>query len=123
MKENNKDQKEKVEIKERRNPPKSHVGGILLVVIGLILLLNNFGIISWSVWDILWKLWPLFLILWGVEALLGEDLAGRIILVLLSLALAIFLILQILSLYNFPIGNFIQPYFQRMPMQNYGNSL
>ena len=36
--------------------------GIILIVIGLIFILDNFNI---DVWDILARLWPLALIVWG----------------------------------------------------------
>jgi len=36
--------------------------GIILIVIGLIFILDNFDI---DVWDILARLWPLALIVWG----------------------------------------------------------
>lgn len=39
------------------------VWGIILVVIGLILLLNNIDI---NVWEFVARLWPLILIAWGV---------------------------------------------------------
>jgi hypothetical protein len=36
--------------------------GIILIVIGLIFILDNFGV---DVWDSLARLWPLALIVWG----------------------------------------------------------
>jgi membrane protein DedA with SNARE-associated domain len=36
--------------------------GIILIIIGLIFILDNFDI---DVWDILARLWPLALIVWG----------------------------------------------------------
>jgi uncharacterized membrane protein HdeD (DUF308 family) len=38
------------------------VWGFVLIAIGAIFLLENFGI---RVWDTSWKLWPLILIIWG----------------------------------------------------------
>jgi len=38
------------------------VWGVILVVIGVIFFLDNFGI---DVWDYLAKLWPVALIVWG----------------------------------------------------------
>jgi len=36
--------------------------GIILIVLGLIFILDNFNI---DVWDILARLWPLALVVWG----------------------------------------------------------
>jgi uncharacterized membrane protein len=38
------------------------VWGIVLVILGLIFLLENFGL---DIFEHVWKLWPLVLIIWG----------------------------------------------------------
>ncbi len=48
------------------------VGPLILIAVGVILLLNNLGVISWEIWDLLWRLWPLILIGIGLEILLGR---------------------------------------------------
>lgn len=53
-------------------------GGLLLIVFGIVFLLNNFGILSWSIWAFLWKLWPVFLISWGLDLLLGKKFGSLI---------------------------------------------
>ena len=45
---------------------------ILLIVVGSVLLLNNLGILSWSVWSTLAQLWPVILVLLGLELILGR---------------------------------------------------
>lgn len=45
------------------------VGPLILLAIGLILLLNNLGIIPWGIWKTLWHYWPVILILLGLEIL------------------------------------------------------
>jgi uncharacterized membrane protein HdeD (DUF308 family) len=40
--------------------------GIVLIIVGAIFFLENFG---FDVWDAVWKLWPLILIVWGVMKL------------------------------------------------------
>lgn len=42
------------------------VWGIILVVLGLIFLLENFG---YEIWDYIGKLWPIILIIWGISKL------------------------------------------------------
>jgi len=42
---------------------------LLLISVGCVLLLNNFGIIDWNIWSNLWRFWPLLLILGGLQRL------------------------------------------------------
>lgn len=42
--------------------------GVLLIVIGIYFLLQNFNLIPWRIWNELWKLWPIALILLGLRA-------------------------------------------------------
>lgn len=45
---------------------------LLLIVAGIIFLLNNFGILPWSVWSTLATLWPVILILFGLDIAIGR---------------------------------------------------
>ncbi|HEX5416108.1 MAG TPA: DUF5668 domain-containing protein, partial [Chloroflexota bacterium] len=45
---------------------------ILFIVVGSVLLLNNLGILTWSVWSSLAQLWPVILVLLGIELILGR---------------------------------------------------
>ncbi|MFZ5817757.1 MAG: LiaF transmembrane domain-containing protein [Bacillota bacterium] len=51
---------------------RSLAGPLILVFIGAVLLLNNLGVITWSIWEILWRFWPVWLIAMGVDMLLGR---------------------------------------------------
>jgi len=46
--------------------------GILLIAIGLLFVLNNLGVLSFS-WYGIWRLWPLILIFWGISVLPIKD--------------------------------------------------
>ena len=48
------------------------VGPVLLIGLGLIILMNNLGVLNWSVWDMLFRLWPLILITIGLDHLIGR---------------------------------------------------
>jgi hypothetical protein len=48
------------------------VGPVLLIGLGLIILMNNLGVLNWSVWDMLFRLWPLILITIGLDFLIGR---------------------------------------------------
>lgn len=43
--------------------------GVLILGLGLIFLLNNFGIFPWRMWGYVWRLWPIFLIIFGLNML------------------------------------------------------
>lgn len=47
----------------------SLVWGIILIVLGLIFILENFDI---EIWRYIWKLWPLILIFWGANKIYGR---------------------------------------------------
>ena len=50
------------------------VGPLLLIGLGVIFLLNNVGVLDWSVWQGLLRLWPVLLIAVGLDLLLGRRL-------------------------------------------------
>ncbi len=65
----------------------SIVGPTLLVGLGVILLLNNLGYLTWSLWEIV-RLWPILLIAAGLEVLLGHrSMWASVIAALLVLAM------------------------------------
>ncbi len=39
---------------------------VILIILGVIMILNNFGIIEYGVWETMWKLWPLLFVVFGV---------------------------------------------------------
>jgi hypothetical protein len=46
---------------------------LLLITIGVLLLLQNIGVFSENIWDLLWKCWPVILIWIGLDALLNRS--------------------------------------------------
>ena len=73
-------------------------GPVLLIGLGLVFLLNNLGLITWNVWDVLLRLWPLLLVAWGLDLMLGRRSAW-------GAALALILILALLAGGVFLMGN------------------
>ncbi len=55
---------------------REHRGGlvwpIILVAAGVVLLLNNLGLLSWDIWGTLWRLWPVLLIAIGLDIIIGR---------------------------------------------------
>lgn len=45
---------------------------VILIGAGVIFLLNNMGMLSWSIWETLWRLWPVLLIAIGLDILIGR---------------------------------------------------
>jgi len=67
---------------------KDTFGALILISVGIILLLNNFGVLPWSVWSVLFKFWPLILVSLGIKTAFGE----RSIIYTLSIILLLFAI-------------------------------
>lgn len=85
-----KTQEEKGECCEKVNSGKKGTdfsGALLFIAVGCVLLLNNFGILSWDVWDILWRFWPLLIILLGLNLIFGKRGMGRIIVTIIGIIL------------------------------------
>jgi hypothetical protein len=73
----------------------SLVGPAILIGIGIIFLLNNFGWLSWSVWETILRLWPVLVIAGGLDLLIGRrsvwGSAAALVLTLAVLAGALWL--------------------------------
>ena len=48
------------------------LGPLLLISAGVVFLLNNLGVLPWSVWETLGRLWPLILIAIGIDLIIGR---------------------------------------------------
>ncbi len=65
----------------------SIVGPVILIGLGIIFLLNNQGILPWSVWEVILRLWPVLLIALGLDLLLGRrSIWGSLLALILTLA-------------------------------------
>ena len=72
--------------KRKRGSP---LGAVLLILIGVILLLNVFGVLDWSIWWSLLRLWPVLLIAAGLELLLGRWKWGSLLATILVVAVVV----------------------------------
>jgi len=52
---------------------KSLFKGIIIILLGLILLVNNFQLLPWSVWSELFRLWPIILIAIGIHLIFRKS--------------------------------------------------
>lgn len=63
------------------------VGPVILISLGVVLLLNNLGIVTWSVWEVVFRLWPVLLIVAGLDLFIGRRSAlGSLLTLVLTLA-------------------------------------
>lgn len=63
------------------------VWGGILITVGIVLLLNSLGILSWDLWQFLWRFWPIFLIMAGLNIVFGSTRLGSIVVGVLSIVL------------------------------------
>ena len=94
------------EQKRRRARPEqgrrvSLVGPVILIGLGVIFLLNNMGVLAWSVWEVIFRLWPILLVALGLEIILSRLSAWGS---LLALALTVVILAGALWLIGPDIG-------------------
>lgn len=82
-----------------QSPSHSRSGGnpitaVVWIGLGVIFLLNNFGVISWSIWESLWRFWPIFIIIYGFELMAG---GSRLLLFFVALLAAVLMALAVLT--------------------------
>lgn len=85
---------EKTAISEERQPRRNDIptGGIFLVFIGTVLLLQSLDVLPWALWNTLWRFWPVLLITAGLSMLLRRYnvwLVSALIMALLLVCLGI----------------------------------
>jgi hypothetical protein len=61
------------------------VWGLLLILGGLLFLLNNLGIVPWTIWNYIIGFWPIFLIFAGINMIFGYNIFSKILIGLLAL--------------------------------------
>ncbi len=83
--------------------------GFLLVLVGGLFLLSNFGVLPWGIWDSLWRTWPVVLILWGASVLL-RPLGRKGALITGILALVAVVAVVGIAYANYRPGSTGQPY-------------
>lgn len=64
-------------------------GGLFLIFLGAIFLLNNFGLIGWDIWLTFISFWPLFLIALGLRIMFRNNVFVQIVALLIILVVPI----------------------------------
>jgi len=66
----------------------SLVGPVILIGLGVVFLLNNLGVLEWSVWEVILRLWPILLVSAGLDLLLGRrSIWGSLLALVLTAAI------------------------------------
>jgi len=72
---------------EKRSRGGGIVVPLILISLGIIFLLNNLGVLEWSVWEVLLRLWPVILVAAGLDLILGRrSIWGSLLALVLTLA-------------------------------------
>ena len=59
---------------ERGRSPGLPIFALLIIAAGVVLLLQNLGILKWELWIEIWRFWPVVLIAVGVSLIFGRRL-------------------------------------------------
>jgi hypothetical protein len=69
------------------------VAPLILIGLGVLFLLNNLGVLDWSIWEAVFRFWPVLLIAVGLDILVGRRstagslLVGTVIILLIGLSI------------------------------------
>jgi len=87
------------------------LGGVVFISAGFILLLNNFGIVSWSIWSYVFPFWPVIFIFIGLDIISGNSLFYKILTTLIGLGIIVFIICYGLTATDLRVRNYLYDYF------------
>src|SRR3990172_9810189 len=79
-------------------------GGIFLLFLGVVFLLQSLGVLPWSLWNTLWRFWPVILVITGLGLLLRRLNVWLVNLLLLALLFACLGIAAWVELKPLPFG-------------------
>jgi hypothetical protein len=84
------------------------LNAIVLFTVGFLLLLNNFGFISWDIWFVLWKFWPLLLIFAGLRRISANSPSLRLLFGLISVGLLFLALIYSMAITNSNFNDWLQ---------------
>lgn len=70
------------------------LGGLFIIFLGIVFLLNNFGLVGWDIWTVVFDLWPLILIAVGLRIIFRKSWLVQVLsfLLIFAVPLACYLI-------------------------------
>lgn len=100
--EENLEKEENREIHKEKWEKRNHgsIWPLILIFIGTVFLLNNFGILPVDIWERIFDFWPLLLILIGVRIILGKSPFSNTIILIIGLIFIAFILVFSISLVN-----------------------
>lgn len=72
------------------------MSGLILIALGIIFLLTNFGLVSWSIFGFLWHFWPVLLILAGLKMMASGSQLGRALVEIITVFAVAYILLYAL---------------------------
>ena len=105
------------------------LGGTIFISLGVILLLNNFSVIPWSIWNYLIVFWPVIFIFIGLDLISSESWVLKIITSTIGLLIVLFIISYSLFEVDYSFRSFVYKNFpswgkiyQTIPKKYFENS-
>lgn len=94
---------------------RTHLGAWILIFVGVVFLLINFGVISPNSWNFVIRLWPLILVFIGLRIALGRSPAAAKLVAIIKIATLVVILLMLLAPTNPGINNFLNQYLPWLP--------
>jgi len=73
----------------------SITGPLFLIGLGMVFLLNNFGVLAWDVWFTIWRLWPILIISLGLDILIGQRIWWKSLIGLILIVAILFAVISL----------------------------
>ncbi len=106
------------------------VGATVFITAGIVLLLNNFNVISWSIWNYLAVFWPIVFVFIGLDIISGNSWVSKIITTIIGLLIITFVLIFSLTAVdsrfrnimfnNFPLWKTIYQGIPKIESPNFG---
>ena len=98
------------------------MGGLILIALGIIFLLTNFGLVSWSIFGFLWHFWPVLLILAGLKMMTAGSQIGRLLVEIVAVFAVAYILLYALFITSPVMHNTLRsfsPYFPHNQLRQF----
>lgn len=99
---------EKEELKTRKKKNPSFFGAFFLICIGVLLLLNNLGYLSWLIWSDLFRFWPVLLIIAGIQMIFPKNFISQFLASLIGVIILGFIVILSIANFNQDFENYLR---------------
>ena len=93
------------------------LGALILIILGVILFLNNFGIVSWNIWYFVFQFWPAIFIFIGLDMISSGSYLLKAITSIIGIIIFSFILIYSLYTVDPEFKNYIDknfPSFQKI---------